>query len=76
MNLNRLDQPPITLEGAALIILDLVDGRRDTNAIVAYLSERYPDERSLDEQVRTCLCDLSALGIIVRLAPSFERCLP
>ncbi|HPU13633.1 MAG TPA: hypothetical protein PLQ19_07565 [Aeromicrobium sp.] len=65
LNLERLDQPPVLLEGAAMIIHDAVDGTRDTDAIIAHLTASYPDVYNLATQVRECLAQLAATGIIV-----------
>lgn len=65
LNLERLEQPPVLLEGAALIIHDAVDGQRDTDAIIDYLAAQFPDVHDLAEQVRECLTQLEAAGIIV-----------
>ena len=66
MNLERLDQPPVVLEGAALLIHDLIDGERDSDAIVAELSDSYPQIPDLASQVYVCLEQLANLGIIRR----------
>lgn len=64
LNLERLEQPPVLLEGAALIIHDAVDGQRDTDAIIDHLSGRFPDVHGLADEVRDCLRQLDVTGII------------
>lgn len=66
MNLERLDQPPIVLEGAALIIHDTIDGTLDTEGLIDELRAAYPDIHTLPEQVRTCLEQLEDAGLIRR----------
>lgn len=64
LNLQRPTQPPVVLEGAARRVFDLVDGRRDTAAIVALLTSDHPDTPTVDAEVRTCLEALAAIGLV------------
>ena len=69
MNLERLDQPPAVLEGAAIMIFDAVDGTRNTEEVVAHLREIYPHELQLPEHVRTGLTQLEAAGLVYQDSP-------
>ena len=64
LNLERLDQPAVLLEGAALIIHDAVDGTRDTQAIIDLLTQQYPGVPMLAQEVTETLEQLAATGII------------
>lgn len=68
LNLERLDQPAVILEGGALLVHDLVDGARDTEAIIAILSERHREVHDLADQVRDTLEQLAATGIVGTLS--------
>ena len=64
LNLERLDQPAVLLEGAALIIHDAVNGERDTQAIIDLLTLQYPGVPMLAQEVTETLEQLAATGII------------
>lgn len=64
MNLERLDQPPLVLEGAAIIVHDAIDGTRDTDQLIAFLRETYPYIHTLEDDVRSCLEQFEATGIV------------
>lgn len=64
LNLERLEQPPVILEGSALLIHDSVNGERDTEDIVALLSDQFPEVGGLADQVRECLQQLAHTGLI------------
>ena len=64
LNLERLDQPAVLLEGAALIIHDAVDGTRDTQAIIDLLVDQFPEVHMLSKEVTETLEQLAATGII------------
>jgi hypothetical protein len=72
LNLEHPDPRPILLQGAAIVIYDCIDGERDTNAIITDLSGRYPDVGDMDSQVRSCLAELEATGIISLASPAPE----
>lgn len=64
LDLTRLHQAPVVLEGAALQVHDTIDDARDTAAIIALLAKRHPDVPDLPEQVRSCLDMLASLALI------------
>jgi hypothetical protein len=64
LNLERLDQPAVLLEGAALIIHDAVNGERDTQAIIDLLTLQFPGVPMLAQEVTETLEQLAATGII------------
>ena len=54
-----------SLSGSALSIWELIDGRRDTAAIIASLAEEYgADETAIGEDLATFVADLARLGFI------------
>lgn len=67
LNLARMTQPAVLLEGAALLIHDMVDGSLTTDEIIGELRAEFPDVPYLPEQVRECLDQLAAAGIITAL---------
>lgn len=64
--LERLDQPPVLLEGAALEIYDRIDGVLDAEGIARALAEVHPDVPDLARQVLDCLEELERVGLVVR----------
>lgn len=66
LDLTRLHQAPVLLEGAALEVFDAVDGTRDTDDITALLSAQHPEVPDLAEQVGSCLATLEELALIRR----------
>ena len=65
LDLTRLDQLPVILEGSALAVYDAVDGTRDTDAVIAHLTAAFPHVHGLADQVRDCLDDLATTGLIL-----------
>ena len=70
LNLERLDQPAVLLEGAALIIHDAVDGTRDTQAIIDLLAGQFPGVHMLGKEVTDTLNQFAELGLIETLPTS------
>lgn len=64
LNLDRLEQPAVLLEGAALLIHDTVNGHRSSLDIIEHLSHQFPEVADLADQVTTCLEELAATGMI------------
>lgn len=65
MNLERLDQRPIALEGVGVSIFELVDGFRSTDEIIEVMTRSYGEVDGLAEDVSAFLDDLAATGLIV-----------
>ena len=67
LDLDRLDQPPYILNGSSAVIWQLVDGRRDRDAIVAAVAEFYEVEpMTVEQAVAEFLADLEGRGLVVQ----------
>lgn len=65
LDLTRPSQLPVILEGAARVVYAMIDGTRNTGAVIAELSREYPDVFGLEDQVRSCLNELLRTGLIL-----------
>jgi pyrroloquinoline quinone biosynthesis protein D len=65
LDLDRLTDPPLVLEGSAAEIWQRVDGERETDQIVAELVELYGEPREvIAAAVESFLADLVSRGLI------------